>query len=387
MDVPTEPQPDRKTWFASPERTDPAALEAQHAKLREHPLLVAALDAFPGPAALLDGNRQIVLTNDQFDRLAGKPLGTVIGSRPGEALDCVHSHDHEAGCGTGPSCVYCGAVQTIVQSQQDNGTADGACQLLRQNGEDEQALEVAVRCAPLEEGEGEFTVLALQDVSGDKRRELLERIFFHDALNVAGGVTSLTELLVMADADEAEVMRTEIHHLANRLVEELEAQRDLVAAEKGELRPHPSEFAPLELLEELHNTWTSQQRFEGVEIVVEEVASAAIVQDRSVLRRVLENLIKNALEASTKGQLVRVGYEPEFRAFFVRNEAVMPDEVQRRLFHRTFSTKAGNGHGIGLWSVQLLTTRTLGGEIEWESREGLGTEFRVVLPEPAARAD
>ena len=96
----------------------------------------------------------------------------------------------------------------------------------------------------------------------------------------------------------------------------------------------------------------------------------------------LGNLVKNALEAVPQGAQVTLSAHssPEGVTFRVHNPGVMPAEVQRQVFQRSFSTKADSGRGIGTYSVRLLTERYLGGRVGFVSEEPHGTTFHVTLP-------
>jgi signal transduction histidine kinase len=61
----------------------------------------------------------------------------------------------------------------------------------------------------------------------------------------------------------------------------------------------------------------------------------------------------------------------------------MAEEVQLQIFQRSFSTKASSGRGIGTHSMKLLGERYLGGRVEFTSRDGEGTTFRITLPKVA----
>jgi signal transduction histidine kinase len=106
--------------------------------------------------------------------------------------------------------------------------------------------------------------------------------------------------------------------------------------------------------------------------------------DEVLLGRVLGNLIKNALEASDRGQTVTVAFENKRQPLFsIHNPSVMPEAVQLQMFQRSFSTREGKGRGIGSYSVKLLTEKYLQGKVWFVSREPEGTTFFVALPSPS----
>jgi signal transduction histidine kinase len=59
-----------------------------------------------------------------------------------------------------------------------------------------------------------------------------------------------------------------------------------------------------------------------------------------------------------------------------------PEFIRTRLFKPFHSSKPG-GFGIGAFEARELV-RSMGGRLDVESREGLGTRFRIILPLPEA---
>lgn len=122
----------------------------------------------------------------------------------------------------------------------------------------------------------------------------------------------------------------------------------------------------------------------GRAIVVDPGAPAdSIVTDRSLLMRVMGNMIKNALEAEPAGAVIPIGADRVVEdggwALWVRNPTVIRRTVQLQVFQRSFSTK-GEWRGLGTYSTRLLTERFLKGKASFTSAEGTGTEFRITIP-------
>jgi signal transduction histidine kinase len=118
--------------------------------------------------------------------------------------------------------------------------------------------------------------------------------------------------------------------------------------------------------------------------VIRSIADAdlpPVETDPTLLGRVLGNLLKNALEASTDGDVVTLQgvRENDDILFRVHNTAAMPEDVKLQVFQRSFSTKARD-RGVGTYSARLLTERMLGGRIWFTSSAEDGTAFTVALP-------
>lgn len=111
-----------------------------------------------------------------------------------------------------------------------------------------------------------------------------------------------------------------------------------------------------------------------------------VLADPDALEQALVHLVQNAIDASPADMPVclDVGCDGlQGRIEVVDSGAGMsPQFVREGLFKPFVSSKDG-GFGIGAFEARTLV-RGMGGRIEVESREGLGTRFTVVLPLAAA---
>jgi K+-sensing histidine kinase KdpD len=372
-----------KTEFAPAERAPQPEVHNLFELLAGVPLLGEILGSVPDALLFLNQQRQIVFANRAtFCFLGIEPTTEVLGSRPGEALGCVHATQTDGGCGTTEFCQTCGAVQAILTAQQGNADVQ-ECRIAIKDSFD--AVDLKVSTAPFQYDGEPFTICAIQDISHEKRRRALERTFFHDVLNTAGGIQGYTDLLLESEPDEAPEIATKVSEVARHLIEEIESQRSLMAAEADELSVNLSDLRAKEVLEELAVAYRRHQVAMGKDIVVAaESENVALRTDHALVLRVVGNMLKNALEASSAGETVTLGSsrEQDQVELWVHNPGHMPRDVQLQVFKRSFSTK-GSGRGIGTYSIRLFVTRYLQGTVEFESSEDRGTTFRVRLPRGA----
>ena len=367
------------TSFAPAELADAATVDRQAQIFANLPLLEQLANAVPDVLMVLNGQRQVVFSNQRLaDMLEGAGWPQVKGMRPGEVFDCIRAHDSEGGCGASEFCTTCGSVKAALESQEGVQSAQ-ECSILTNGG---GAFDLSVLATPFEWDGQMFTIFAVHDISGDKRREALERTFFHDVLNSAGSVSGLSDALQDADADEAAELVGMIHNVSERLVDEIQSQKQLLAAERGELKASGSPVSSRGLMSEVAEMYARHKvAVKRTVVVADNLDDVDFVSDPALLRRILGNMTKNALEATPAGGTVTLSCSVARRAvkFTVHNPGCMPREVQLQVFKRSFSTK-GAGRGIGAYSMKLFAEKYLGGSVGFSSSEEAGTSFYVLLP-------
>lgn len=378
----------RTTFFAPAGRADDQHLSQQQLSVSQAAFIASVLDSVSDMVLVLNEQRQIVAANQRLLEAFGvADQVSLIGMRPGEAAGCIHSDEGPDGCGTAEPCSACGAVLTILASQETATQSEGECRIvISRNGG--TALDLGVQATPLIVEDVQYTILALKDIGSDKRRQVLERTFFHDVLNTVGGLKGISELLADSDGlnpeSEAEYKGWMVD-LSDNLVEEIQQQRRLLEAERGEYLPLMKETDLGELLAEVCQLYGNHVRTPDRSVILENAPTLTITTDRSMLRRIVGNMVLNALEAVPAGGVVRVSAEnvPEQVCIKVRNQGEIPKDVQLRMFKRSFSTKSSSGRGIGTYSMKLFGERYLGGNVGFESRDG-ETVFFIRLPHAAS---
>ena len=358
-------------------RLDPPTSVAAPSPVLNDTLMTEVADATDAFVAILNADREIIYANRSLLEESGGELMQALGQRFGELLGCRNSDGAPDGCGTTPECLECGAnkaIRAVGRAPQ----VQEECRILRSSGD---PVDLLVTVAPLEIGPQLLTLVTAIDISDRKRREALERIFFHDITNTASGVQGLSSVIQSAPAEEREELLGLLESASTQLIDEIAAQRELLEAETSELVVSPQLTNSRHLLHEVAGLYSSHEACKDKTLTIGPSDDVDLMTDPVLLVRVLGNLTKNALEASSDGDEVSIGCqrEGETLRFVVHNPSVMPISVQRQVFQRSFSTK-GKGRGLGTYSSRLLTRRYLRGDITFASSAGSGTTFTASYP-------
>lgn len=369
------------TEFASAARADRRTIQRQADHFTKEQISHHLLDAVPSVLAILNQQRQIVYANKALLAfLQINDRSAVLGQRPGEALHCVHAHRTAGGCGTTENCSRCGAILAILTGLAGRKDIRDV-RITRKNNGRSESLDLQVWATPIEFKQERFTVFALADISSEKRRQALEHIFFHDILNIVGSIGGFAELLQTYDLENPREIYDLLRGAAEQAVDEIRAQRTLLAAENGELRIDAGMMSSLALLEQVAACYRVHSAAEERQVLVDPGAlDLNFSSDRVLLGRILGNMVKNALEACRAGERVTLGctLEEGHVAFSVHNPGVMSADAQLQVFQRSFTTK-GLGRGLGTYSMQLLSGY-LGGEVSFTTSEEEGTRFVARYP-------
>lgn len=117
------------------------------------------------------------------------------------------------------------------------------------------------------------------------------------------------------------------------------------------------------------------------------VEECVIAVDIGCFDRIIMNLISNAIKFSYENSciFINVWKEKDFITISVRDEGIgIPENEQKLIFNRFIQSTKSNrneysGSGIGLDLVSKLV-KAHGGTIELESKEDVGSEFRIKMP-------
>ena len=309
----------------------------------------------------------------------------LLGQLIGNAWHCIHAEDAAEGCGGSESCRHCMVYNTLVRAIHDHEPLTEEATVVHLEGDVVRSLNLMTHVVPAELIGIRCFIVTLVDISDTLHRRWFERLFFHDLLNKLGALENYVTLLARDLPEAFREEMTFVKESFHTVVEDIQYQKQVTEAESGELRVEWIALRPDELVLQVARLFQQSAQTRGIQLEVASPASDVTVRsDLLLLRRVLENMIKNALEASSSGDTVLAGVDldgatPDTVILWVWNAAVIPPEVQPYIFQRDFSTKARN-RGMGTYSMKLIGERGLGGHVGFETSKDTGTRFYISLP-------
>ena len=151
------------------------------------------------------------------------------------------------------------------------------------------------------------------------------------------------------------------------------------------IRPTPPQIKPASLNEVVHKTLALlQPELDNRDLQVKSRLARHLPMaplDPTQMQQVLVNLVKNAMQAMTRGGTLTLQTGEGSDGVWVSvadTGGGIPQEQINRIFEPFYTTKK-KGSGLGLMIVQRIV-RAHGGRIDLESQVDRGTMFRIWLP-------
>ena len=230
------------------------------------------------------------------------------------------------------------------------------------------------------------------------RRELVTNIS-HDLRTPLASMQGYIETLIIKDEvidpqarlEYLEVARKHATHLG-RLIQDL---FELAMLDANRVSPVFEEFALLELIYDVVQEFELQAEQADVRLQVDSPETAVFIRaDISLIQRVLENLVGNALKFTPAGGLVSISVRPTAAAVAISVSDTGPGiaaEVIPHIFDRFYRADVEPGRnnngsmGLGL-AIARRILELHGSEIHVTSEERHGTRFDFNLPLEAQAA-
>ena len=375
-------------------------------------VLQTALDHVRQGIAVFDKDLQLICWNRQFGEILDLPPGlTRVGIGLEEILRYNARHS-ERGQGRVDELVreqierYVSKTEPFLERFADrglvievraNGMPDGGIVTtftdITPSVEAAEALERANETLErrVQERTEELTRLnaALARAKGEADEANISKTRFlaaasHDILQPLNAARLYVTSLIERHADGEGQLVGNIDASLEGVEEIIGALLDISRLDTGAMRPDLASFRMNELLRQIEVEFTPMASAKGLKLVFMP-CSLVVRSDRRLLRRILQNLVSNAIKYTPKGRVVigcRRG-KGRLRIEVYDTGVGIPQSELRNIFtefHRLDQgARIARGLGLGLSIVERIG-RVLGHRIEVTSAHGRGSHFSVEVP-------
>jgi len=353
---------------------------------QEH--ILAVLNSTQEGMVMLDESGRVVVANKQLETLTGLPLDQWVGHSivgPDQLL--------AERLGYRP-----GEFEALIGTNQGSTFRAGQISVLEHQSPNRRTIERTVSPVVDESGELIGWLVVLRDISeakelGETRKQLTEMIV-HDLRSplttLLGGLKILEDSLTQDQqnsgpaAQALSVSRRSVDQMLG-LVNSL---LDIAKLESGDLPLTLEAVRVNDLLSELVTTYVNEANAESVFLTLNTPSKngTELQADREKLRRVLINLLDNALKFTPPGGSIEVNLKQASDRIWISvcdTGPGIPEDLREQIFEPFVQVPgvAGRRRGTGLGlAFAKLAVEAHGGRIWAEGREGGGTVFTMELP-------
>jgi len=224
----------------------------------------------------------------------------------------------------------------------------------------------------------------------DSLREDLTSMIYHDLRSPLSNIVSSFDVLkgMIGDDEAARAILNVAVHSTDRIQRLVNSLLDIYRLESGQTIESKTETNPADLINDAVNdvSPSSTGRHQTVHIRIEPKLPNIKV-DADMMRRVLINLLENAIKFSKTNSDIEIGARraSDSIMFWVNDNGLgIPASDQKHIFEKFTRVKSSGEHrpaglGIGL-AFCRIAVYAHGGKIWVESEEGKGSKFIFTLP-------
>ncbi|HWF22923.1 MAG TPA: ATP-binding protein [Acidimicrobiales bacterium] len=322
-----------------------------------------ALDTLPQGVIVCDENGEMVFRNARAMAL--------MGSRHGDALATQ-------------------AVTELLENAWHDGSAERTLDLY---GPPRQTLNVSTRL--IDDGRRPLGVIAIiDDISERRRLEEIRRDFVanvsHELKTPMGALGLLAETLtVEPDPEIGQRLASRIHTEAFRVSRIIDDLLDLTRIESEEAPPREPIYINLVMAEAVERVQSAAEQRKITIELHEPEPPVHVLGDRRQLVSAIHSLLENAVTFSYENGIIVVSgsqVDGEVHLSVADAGVGIPARDLERIFERFYRVDHGRsretgGTGLGLSIVRHVASNHQG-RVEVASREGEGSTFTLILPNP-----
>ena len=215
-------------------------------------------------------------------------------------------------------------------------------------------------------------------------RQNVEHIIQHDLKSPLNGIITFSNLL----AEESNLgpgfqkkALTQISRSGHQMLKMINRVADLYKMEMGDYRFFPKKIDIIDILNRILPNHEPEIKRKQLSIVHQHAHEIfTILGEDALCYSMLDNLLKNAIEASPKeAQITVILSEKDNYHISIHNQGVVPKEIRHKFFEKYITANKTCGTGLGTYSAKLMA-ETQGGTIYFETSETQGTTVTIQLP-------
>jgi signal transduction histidine kinase len=223
-----------------------------------------------------------------------------------------------------------------------------------------------------------------------RQKSELTQLIVHDLKNPLSAILSNAQFIASESSGEQHEAARDIVDSARAMLRMVMNLLDISRSEDGVLAPNWTAVDPSTLLEQVRRAMDESARVRDLAINVELDGDVGPIEgDQDLLRRLLENLVDNAIKYSVRGGAIRLaarGADADWLELAVSDAGPgVPESWRERIFEkyvrldRDAANETRTSRGLGLVYCRLAA-EAHGGRIWVEPNEPQGTVFRTRLP-------
>ena len=213
-------------------------------------------------------------------------------------------------------------------------------------------------------------------------REEVERISRHDLKTPLVQIASITGTLrsVRRPIVEEEALLVALEATARRAMKMLKLAVDFYPIEDGRYEFTPEPVDLVSMVHRVCDTFGAQAATKQIEFSLRPEPSELWAQADVVLcETILENLMKNAIEAAPAGSRITVRIRDGLRVrVSIHNRGAVPQAVRANFFQKYSTEGKMGGTGLGTYSAQLMA-KAQSGDIRMSTSDTKGTVLTLEL--------
>lgn len=228
-------------------------------------------------------------------------------------------------------------------------------------------------------------------LASDKLKTAFLNNVSHEVRTPLNGIVGFAQFLAddSLSADDKIEFVTALNTSVTRLTDTINDIMDVSLLMSGNMNVHPEETEPESILDEVFRKHNFEARSKSLKFRIQHTIDPVgkICTDISMLRKIMDELVGNAVKYTRSGSVVfGIEVKESDLVFFVNDTGKgIATEAIAKVFEPfmqedTSSTRMHEGSGLGLTIVKGLV-ELLNGNIDVDSSPGMGTKIRVTLPD------